>query len=55
MDEIEKQFIPQELVEQGYKELGIALEDKKSEDYKEPVVEKKIPSIFRYWAISRGN
>jgi UBX domain-containing protein 1 len=27
MDEVEKGFIPQELVNQGYKELGIALED----------------------------
>ncbi len=29
MDEVEKGFIPQELVEKGYKELGIALVDKK--------------------------
>ena len=29
MREVEKGFIPQELVDQGYKELGIALEDKK--------------------------
>ena len=27
MEEVEKGFIPQELVTQGYKELGIALED----------------------------
>jgi hypothetical protein len=29
MEEVEKGFIPDELVKQGYKELGIALEDKK--------------------------
>jgi hypothetical protein len=29
MDEVEKGYIPDELVQKGYKELGIALEDKK--------------------------
>jgi UBX domain-containing protein 1 len=29
MSEIEKNIIPEELVQQGYKELGIALEDKR--------------------------
>lgn len=29
MDEVEKGYIPQELVDGGFKELGIALEDKK--------------------------
>lgn len=29
MDEVNKGFIPQELVDKGYKNLGIALEDKK--------------------------
>ena len=29
MDEVNKGFIPQELVDKGYKNLGIALDDKK--------------------------
>ncbi len=29
MSEVEKGYIPQELVEKGFKELGIAIEDKK--------------------------
>lgn len=29
MEEVEKGFIPQELVSQGFKDLAIALEDKK--------------------------
>lgn len=29
MAEVEKGYIPQELVEKGFKELGIAIEDKK--------------------------
>jgi UBX domain-containing protein 1 len=29
MDEVQKGFIPKELVDQGFKTLGIALEDKK--------------------------
>jgi UBX domain-containing protein 1 len=45
MEEVEKGYIPDELVQKGYKELGIALEDKKTEDYKEPVVEKKFQAF----------
>jgi UBX domain-containing protein 1 len=45
MDEVEKGYIPQELVDQGKTELAIALEDKKKEEYKEPVPEKKFQAF----------
>jgi UBX domain-containing protein 1 len=45
MDEIEKGYIPQELVAQGKTELAIALEDKKKEEYKEPIPEKKFQAF----------
>lgn len=41
MSEVEKGYIPQELVNKGMKDLGIALENHKDEDYKEPIPEKK--------------
>lgn len=41
---VEKGYIPQELVNQGYKDLGIAIE-KKDEDYVEPVPEKKFEAF----------
>lgn len=41
---VEKGYIPQELVNQGYKDLGIALE-KKDEDYVEPIPEKKFEAF----------
>ncbi len=45
MDEVEKGYIPQELVNQGKKELAIALEDKRGEEYKEPIPEKKFEAF----------
>ena len=45
MDEVEKGYIPQELVDQGKKELAIALEDKRKEEYKEPIPEKKFQAF----------
>ena len=45
MEEVNKGFIPQELVSKGYKELGIMMEDKKKEDYKPPVIEKKFQAF----------
>lgn len=45
MDEVEKGYIPQELVNQGKKELAIALEDKRKEEYKEPIPEKKFQAF----------
>jgi UBX domain-containing protein 1 len=45
MEEVEKGYIPQELVAQGKKELAIALEDKRKEEYKEPVPEKKFQAF----------
>ena len=45
LDEVEKGFIPQELVDQGKKELAIALEDKRKEDYVEPIPEKKFQAF----------
>lgn len=45
MDEVEKGFIPQELVAQGKKELAIALEDKRKENYEAPVPEKKFQAF----------
>jgi UBX domain-containing protein 1 len=54
MDEVEKGYIPQELVAQGKKELAIALEDKRKEEYKEPVPEKKFQA-FVGGGTSMGN
>ena len=45
MDEVNKGYIPNELVRKGYKELGIALNDHKTEDYVEPVPEKKFEAF----------
>jgi UBX domain-containing protein 1 len=45
MDEVEKGFIPQELVNQGKKKLAIVLEDKRKEEYKEPIPEKKFQAF----------
>ena len=41
MSEVEKGYIPQELVNKGMKDLGIALENHKDEEYSEPIPEKK--------------
>jgi UBX domain-containing protein 1 len=41
MSEVEKGYIPQELVNKGMKDLGIALENHKDEEYKKPIEEKK--------------
>lgn len=45
MDQVEKGYIPQELVDQGMTELAIALEDHKQEDYTEPIPEKKFEAF----------
>lgn len=45
MDEVNKGYIPQELVNKGYKTLGIALVDKKTELYVPPVEEKKFKAF----------
>lgn len=45
MAEVEKNHIPQELVDQGMTDLGVMLEDKKKEEYKEPIPEKKFEAF----------
>ena len=45
MDQVEKGYIPQELIAQGYKDLGIELEDHKKEDYEPPKEEKKFKAF----------
>lgn len=45
MDEVNQNYIPQELVKRGYTKLGIALTDKKEEIYVPPVEEKKFKAF----------
>jgi UBX domain-containing protein 1 len=45
MDEVEKGYIPQELIAQGKTELAIALEDKRKENYVAPLLEKKFQAF----------
>jgi len=45
MKQLEDGYVPQELVKQGYKNIAVALDDKKHEDYKEPIVEKKFEAF----------
>ena len=45
MDEVEKGYIPNELVKQGITDLGIALEDHRNENYEEPIPEKKFEAF----------
>ena len=41
MEDIEKGYIPKELVKKGYTDLGIELDDHRSENYEPPKEEKK--------------
>ena len=45
MDEVEKGYIPNELVKKGITDLGIALEDHRNENYEEPIPEKKFEAF----------
>lgn len=45
MAEIKKGYIPDELVKKGYKDLGIALDSKESEDYVKPVEPKRFTAF----------
>ena len=41
MDEVEKGYIPKELVKKGYTDLGIEMDDNRDTDYEPPKEEKK--------------
>jgi len=45
MDEIEKGYIPKELVNKGISDLGIELDDHREEDYEPPKEEKKFKAF----------
>ena len=45
MDEVEKGYIPQELVKKGYKNLGIMMDDKKTQNYEPPKIDKKFQAF----------
>ncbi len=45
MVEVEKGYIPQELVKKGYKNLGIMMDDKKKQMYKPQKVKKKFQAF----------
>jgi len=45
MKEIESGYVPQELVQRGFKNIGVALDDKRKEEYKPPVPEKKFEAF----------
>ena len=45
MQEIEKGYIPNELVKKGYTDLGIEMDDHKSENYEPPKEEKKFQAF----------
>ena len=45
MDDIEKGYIPNELVKKGFTDLGIELDDHKDEDYEPPKEEKKFQAF----------
>jgi len=45
MEEIEKGYIPNELVKKGYKDLGIEMDDRRNEDYEPPKEEKKFQAF----------
>jgi UBX domain-containing protein 1 len=45
MEEVEKGYIPNELVKKGITDLGIELDDHRDEDYEPPKVEKKFQAF----------
>jgi UBX domain-containing protein 1 len=45
MEEVEKGYIPNELVKKGITDLGIELDDHREEDYEPPKVEKKFQAF----------
>jgi UBX domain-containing protein 1 len=45
MDDIEKGYIPNELVKKGFTDLGIEMDDHKDEDYEPPKEEKKFQAF----------
>ena len=47
MEEIEKGYIPNELVQKGITDLGVEMDDQRDKNY-EPPKEEKIPSF--YWS-----
>lgn len=45
MEEIEKGLIPQELIKKGYSDLGVEVDDRRSENYEPPKEEKKFQAF----------
>jgi len=45
MKELESSYVPQELVAQGFKDIAVALDDKRKEEYVEPIPEKKFEAF----------
>ena len=45
MEEVEKGYIPNELVKKGYKDLGIEMDDHRNENYEPPKEEKKFQAF----------
>ena len=45
MDDVEKGYIPKELVEKGYTDLGIEMDDNRDKDYEPPKEEKKFQAF----------
>jgi len=45
MKDLESGFVPQELVKQGYKDIAVAMEDHRKDDYVEPIPEKKFEAF----------
>ena len=48
MDEVEKGYIPNELVKKGYTDLGIELDDNRDKNYEPPKEEKKFQAFTGY-------
>lgn len=44
--DIEKGYVPQELVNEGYKDIAVAMDDHRKEDYTEPIPEKKFEAFI---------
>ncbi len=45
MKDLESGFVPKELTDKGYKDIGVAMDDRRKEDYVAPIPEKKFEAF----------
>lgn len=45
MKDLEAGYVPQELTKLGYKDIAVAMDDQRKEDYVEPIPEKKFEAF----------